>query len=166
MLLFVQSSAMRTSGAMRESVRLAPQHEKRAAARAVFAAVLHGMSIQATSVDAQTASAMFSEEQAARGESLYAGHCAVCHGAKLEGNPAVPLAGESFLARWADGQHTVDDLLYIIRTLMPYNAPGSLSRQQYADLTAYILKSNRYPAGEAELPARGAALKQMMLQPR
>jgi S-disulfanyl-L-cysteine oxidoreductase SoxD len=138
------------------------------ASLAVVAAVTFSTSIEAAAVDStgEGALALFSEDQAARGESLYAQHCAACHGAKLEGNPAVPLAGEKFLGRWADGQHSLDDLLYIIRTLMPYNAPGSLSRQQYADLAAYILKSNHYPAGDAELPPRGAALKQMIAPPR
>jgi hypothetical protein len=89
-----------------------------------------------------------------------------CHGGRLQGNPAAPLAGAAFVSRWADGQHTLDDLLYIMRTLMPYNAPASLTKQQYADVLAYVLKVNGYPAGEAELVPSAAVLKHITLQPR
>jgi len=30
---------------------------------------------------------------------------------------------------------------------MPEPAPGSLSRVEYVDLTAYVLKANRFPSG-------------------
>ena len=110
--------------------------------------------------------AFYSEGQAGRGEQLYQQYCMSCHGGRLQGNPAAPLAGTVFLSRWADGQHTLDDLLYIMRTQMPYNAPASLTRQQYADVLAYVLKANGYPAGEAELVPSAAVLKHITLQPR
>jgi cytochrome c len=109
---------------------------------------------------------LYTEAQATRGEQLYDQFCTACHGAKLQGNPAAPLAGSVFLGRWADGQHTLDDLFYIVRTQMPYNAPGSLARQQYADVVAYVLKVNAFPAGEMELTSSSAALKRVTLQPR
>jgi mono/diheme cytochrome c family protein len=109
--------------------------------------------------------AVYSEPQAARGEALFQEHCAACHGARLEGNPAVALTGPAFRARWEDGTHTLDDFYYIIRTLMPYSAPGSLSRPQYADIVAYILKVNAYPAGDKELEPKAPAMKTLVLQP-
>jgi len=115
---------------------------------------------------AQGAGAFYSEGQAGRGEQLYQQYCMSCHGGSLQGNPAAPLVGTAFLSRWADGQHTLDDLLYIMRTQMPYNAPASLTRQQYADVLAYVLKANGYPAGEAELVPSAAVLKHITLQPR
>ena len=108
---------------------------------------------------------LFSEVQAARGESIYQQHCSACHGARLQGSPAAPLTGEAFRARWEDGRHTLDDLYYIIRSLMPNNAPGSLSKAQYSDVVAYILKVNGYPAGGAELVPTAAAMKAVTLQP-
>lgn len=113
-----------------------------------------------------TDNGFFSDAQAARGGALYDQYCTACHGARLEGNPGAPLVGATFLARWADGQHTLDDLFYVVRTLMPYNAPGTLTRQQNADVVAYILKVNGYPVGEDELPPNAAALKKMTLLPR
>ena len=63
---------------------------------------------------------MYGEEQALNGHDLYNEHCASCHGAALEGQGSLPLSGATFRARWADDHHSVDDLFYIIRTLMPY----------------------------------------------
>jgi mono/diheme cytochrome c family protein len=108
---------------------------------------------------------VYSEEQAVRGEELYQQYCSLCHGARLQGSPAAPLTGEAFRGRWEDGRHTLDDLYYIVRSLMPNNAPGSLSKAQYADVVAYILKVNNYPAGEAELAPKPAAMKAVILQP-
>jgi mono/diheme cytochrome c family protein len=110
-------------------------------------------------------SRVYSEAQAARGEALFQQHCAACHGARLEGNPAVALTGPAFRARWEDGSHTLDDLYYVIRSLMPNTAPGSLSKPEYADIVAYILKVNAYPAGEGELVPNAAIMKAVVLQP-
>jgi len=108
----------------------------------------------------------YSAAQAARGETLYEQYCMTCHGAKLQGNPAAPLAGPVFQGRWADGQHTLDDLFYIVRTQMPYSAPGSLAKQQYADVIAYVLKMNGYEPGATELMPIASTLKKITLQPR
>ena len=109
--------------------------------------------------------ARYNEAQASRGSDLYQQHCSVCHGAQLQGSPAAPLTGPAFSGRWEDGKHTLDDLYYIIRSLMPNNAPGSLSRAEYADIVAYILKVNRYPAGESELNPKAADMKGVVLEP-
>ena len=108
---------------------------------------------------------VYTTAQAARGEALYQQHCVTCHGARLEGNPAAALTGPAFRARWEDGAHTLDDLFYIVRTLMPNNAPGSLSKPEYADVVAYILKVNGYPAGQADLLPKAAIMKPVVLQP-
>jgi mono/diheme cytochrome c family protein len=109
--------------------------------------------------------ATFTDAQALRGGELYQQNCSACHGSQLQGNPAAPLTGPAFSGRWEDGKHTLDDLYYIIRSLMPNNAPGSLSKAQYADIVAYILKVNRYPAGESELVPKAADMKAVVLQP-
>lgn len=113
-----------------------------------------------------SAEGVYSDAQAARGETVYQQYCAACHGPSLQGNPAAPLTGPAFGARWEDGKHTLDDLFFIVRSLMPNNAPGSLSKAQYADVVAYILKINGYPAGDTELIPTAAAMKKVTLQPR
>ena len=109
--------------------------------------------------------AVYTTAQSERGEETYQQHCAACHGARLQGVPAAALTGEAFRGRWEDGKHTLDDLYYIIRSLMPNNAPGSLSKAQYADIAAYILRINNYPAGETELEPNAAAMKAVTLAP-
>ena len=111
------------------------------------------------------ASGVYSAAQAARGEALYFQHCVTCHGTHLEGSPAAALTGPAFRARWEDGSHTLDDLYYIVRTLMPNTAPGSLSKAEYADVVAYILQANGYPVGEIDLVPKGAIMKPVVLQP-
>ncbi len=112
-----------------------------------------------------SASGVYSEPQALRGEALYLQHCVACHGTHLEGSPAAALTGPAFRARWEDGSHTLDDLYYIVRTLMPNTAPGSLSKTEYADVVAYILRVNGYPIGETDLVPKGAIMKPVVLQP-
>ncbi|MEO8134429.1 MAG: cytochrome c [Betaproteobacteria bacterium] len=119
------------------------------------------LTVSTTSAD----DGLYSAAQAARGEETYQQFCSACHGARLQGTPAAPLTGEAFRGRWEDGKHTLDDLYYIIRSLMPNNAPGSLSKAQYADVVAYILKVNSYPAGGEDLVPKAAAMKAVTLQP-
>jgi len=110
--------------------------------------------------------AWYSEGQAARGVRAYDDACAACHGLHLEGGSAVPLSGATFQARWVDSGRTVDEFYYIVRTLMPYDRPASLSKQQYIDIVAYVLKVNDYRAGPQELLPEASVLKGLMLRSR
>jgi mono/diheme cytochrome c family protein len=102
---------------------------------------------------------VFTAEQAKRGEKVYAETCATCHGPKLQGTDAggPPIGDKDFISSWKE--MSVGALLNKINTDMPSNAPGSLTPEQYADVTAYVLSANRYPAGQTELPTDAATLK-------
>jgi cytochrome c len=103
---------------------------------------------------------VYTEDQAKRGEGVYAKECASCHGSELTGGESAPaLAGDSFFANW--NGLTLGDLFERIRVSMPQNAPGSLSRQQNADILAFILKVNQFPAGKTELDRQTDILKQI-----
>jgi S-disulfanyl-L-cysteine oxidoreductase SoxD len=103
---------------------------------------------------------VYTKQQAERGIELYATHCRSCHGESLEGNgPAQPLAGPVFTANW-DGV-SMGDMLERTRTSMPIDKPGSLSRQQVADVLAFVLSANKLPAGEVELPRQAEILNQI-----
>jgi S-disulfanyl-L-cysteine oxidoreductase SoxD len=100
---------------------------------------------------------VYTEVQAARGSASFAQVCAICHGASLGGVGEAPaLVGAQFISDF--NGLTVGDLFERIRTTMPLNNPGALSRDQYADILAFILKSNGYPAGERELYRRSEFL--------
>jgi mono/diheme cytochrome c family protein len=96
-----------------------------------------------------TADGVYSTAQAARGQQVYKAQCAECHGSALEGGSGPPLAGTGFLASWS--AQPVGNLVDKIQKTMPFNMPGSLSRQQSTDLAAYVLQTGKFPAGQGEL---------------
>jgi len=119
------------------------------------------MLLLASAVHAQQAASVwdgvYTQAQADRGKSTYGKECASCHGAALNGSGAVPpLAGPDFKGNW-NGQ-TADDLFEKMQTSMPADQPGRLSREQNADILAFLFASNGFPAGQNELPTDAAAL--------
>jgi len=103
-------------------------------------------------------SGVFTTGQADRGGAVYARNCANCHGGGLEGADMSPaLAGAAFMANWND--LTLGDLFERIRISMPADRPGTLSRQEQADVIAYVLRANQFPVGTTELPTETPALR-------
>ena len=97
-------------------------------------------------------------DQVKRGSDTYAMQCAACHDAQLAGSGTAPaLAGTDFSANWKD--ETVGSLFERIRATMPADNPGSLKREQVADLVSFILNFNKYPTSEKELGTESEALK-------
>ena len=106
---------------------------------------------------------VYTEEQAKRGAPLYSEQCASCHGPELMGGEmAPPLATGDFLSGW--DSLTMGDLFERIRISMPQNNPGSLSGQQNADILAFVLSANKFPAGQTELSNQGMALKDIKFE--
>jgi cytochrome c len=105
----------------------------------------------------------YTGEQAKRGEPLYHQKCASCHGDKLTGGEsAPPLTGGQFLSNW--NGLTLDVLFERIRTTMPSDNPAKVGRVPKADILAYILSMNRFPAGNAELQSRSEMLKEILIE--
>jgi mono/diheme cytochrome c family protein len=106
------------------------------------------------------AAGIYTADQAHRGEALYKAQCTSCHGDALDGaGPYPPLSGNDFLSKY-EGQPALN-VYDMIQKLMPATAPGSLTRPQAADLLAYILSYNKFPAGKTELPSDEDALKKL-----
>jgi S-disulfanyl-L-cysteine oxidoreductase SoxD len=105
---------------------------------------------------------VYTEEQARRGETLYARECASCHRNDTGGEEASALAGPAFLANW-DGL-TVGDLYQRIRVSMPPANPRRLSRRQITDILVHMLKANGFPAGKTELAQETEAMKQVRIE--
>jgi mono/diheme cytochrome c family protein len=107
---------------------------------------------------------VYTPEQAKRGDAAYAKDCAQCHGTSLTGGEsAPPLAGGDFLSNW--NGLTVGDLYDRFRTTMPADRPGGLNRERYADILAYVLSVNQFPAGKTELEHQSEVLKQIRIEP-
>ncbi len=106
---------------------------------------------------------MYTDAQAARGETVYNANCAVCHGDNLGGNEMGPeLAGGSFVGFW-DGL-SLGDLFMVMSVSMPQDNPGSLGTSQYVDVIAYMLQRSEFPSGSAELPADQDGLRAVTIQ--
>jgi mono/diheme cytochrome c family protein len=133
---------------------------KTASAFVIFGIALLGTAY--SSVHAQAPASVldgiYTTAQAERGKKVYEDTCVGCHGPKLEGGASGPtLSGPDFTSGYKDG--SAGALLNKISQDMPSNAPGSLEPQQYADVFAYVLSVNKYPAGQTEAPKDPAALK-------
>jgi mono/diheme cytochrome c family protein len=95
--------------------------------------------------------AVYTEEQAKRGEDLYTKSCGSCHGTELTGtDKGPPVVGAIFDANY-DGKK-MGDLSERIRTTMPVDNPGSLTRAQNADVLSFMLHKAGAPAGTTNLP--------------
>jgi mono/diheme cytochrome c family protein len=89
---------------------------------------------------------VYTAGQASHGDSLYKVTCIKCHGATLSGgDEGSPLVGSAFLGNWRD--LTLDQLFDKIRTSMPPDNPKSIATRDVADLVAYLLAQNQFPAG-------------------
>lgn len=96
---------------------------------------------------------VFTQEQADRGKIAYDAHCASCHSGNLRGtwNMGPSIAGFRFNHSWND--QSVGDLFAYLKASMPKVDPGTLTDRQYADIVAYLLLRNEYPAGTTlEIP--------------
>jgi S-disulfanyl-L-cysteine oxidoreductase SoxD len=94
---------------------------------------------------------IYTNDQAARGESAYRSRCASCHGVSLEGSDdAPPLSGRDFTDDWNCAN--LADLFEKIQYTMPADRPGRLSEKEIAEILSYILKVNRFPPGASALP--------------
>jgi mono/diheme cytochrome c family protein len=94
---------------------------------------------------------IYSSAQAKRGQKLYFENCGLCHGGSLLGTPAGPaLAGPAFTYKW--NNRSLGELFDYMQLVMPVFNPGGLTRQQNADILAFMLDVNKFPSGTAELP--------------
>lgn len=109
----------------------------------------------ATAASPSTLRGSYTEAQAARGETTYRANCTSCHATSA-------YTGDAFVRAW--DSRTAFDLFELIRTTMPIDNPGRLSREQYADIVAYLFKLNRLPPGDRPLPADDDGLKQVRIE--
>ena len=104
---------------------------------------------------------VYAADQSKRGEMVYAETCAACHDPALTGGVGPALAGTEFITAWKE--MTVGDLFDRVKTTMPLSAPGTLTNEQTADVVAFVLSTNKFPAGAAPLATDLEALKDVKM---
>jgi mono/diheme cytochrome c family protein len=87
-------------------------------------------------------SATISAVQAKRGEATFRETCAACH-ATAQFNSA------AFARSW--NERPIFELFDQLRSNMPQDNPGGLTRQQYLDVVLYLFKLNGAPEGDQEI---------------
>jgi mono/diheme cytochrome c family protein len=101
---------------------------------------------------------VFTTAQAERGRSSFlSGRCGGCHQLDLSGDRGPALKGDAFLSHWENG--SVNALFKKISETMPPNGPNETTDEAKIDIVAFLLQSNNFPAGKAELRVDADALE-------
>jgi mono/diheme cytochrome c family protein len=102
-----------------------------------------------------TLDGVFTPTQAERGRKLFADACADCHTTDR-------FTGQDFRPSWS--RAPVSTLFTVLRTQMPFDNPGSLDRDEYAAIVAYLFELNGLPPGDSELPASSDSLRTLTIR--
>ena len=98
---------------------------------------------------------VYTAAQAERGQALFRSKCASCHAPNR-------FTDDLFYTSFAG--KPLWEMFDVISDSMPEDNPGSLKKEEYADVIAYLLKLNNFPAGETELPIDKDALSAILME--
>jgi mono/diheme cytochrome c family protein len=107
---------------------------------------------------------VYSKSQAERGRVVYNQECGTCHGETLKGGEAPELVGAEFVGRWKG--NSVGGLFEFVRKTMPSDNPGHLTSGEYAEVTAFLLSVNGFPAGDKDLADKADVLNEIRFDPK
>jgi mono/diheme cytochrome c family protein len=103
----------------------------------------------ATTAFAAPPPAIYTAAQSTAGATVFSANCAMCHGADMKGGAGPALLGQAFAS--ASSNYSVGAIFSEVAEQMPAGNPGGLTHDQYAQVMAYILSKNGYPAGGTAL---------------
>ena len=98
---------------------------------------------------------VYTAAQADRGTAVFRSKCASCHAPNR-------FTDDLFYSSFAG--KPLWEMFDVISDSMPEDNPGSLKKEEYADVIAYLLKLNNFPAGESDLPADKDALSAILME--
>ena len=119
------------------------------------AAVLFITVITAAQGQRSVKTGVYTVAQADRGIAVFKSKCASCH--------APNRFTDDFFYQSFAGK-PLWEMFDVISDSMPEDNPGSLKKEEYADVIAYLLKLNNFPAGETELPIDKDALSAIVFE--
>ena len=128
--------------------------------RVMMGLVLAGCSMGIVAAAAQSPSkstydGVYTAAQAERGKKTFNDKCTACH------EPS-RFSGDTFHESW-DGK-ALKEIWDVASGTMPEDNPGSLKQNEYADIIAYFLSLNDYPAGDSELQPGAAAMASIKVE--
>ena len=109
------------------------------------------------SVGATIWDGVYTAEQADRGADTARTVCFACHSASEWTTPM-------FIRVWSG--RPIHQMWENLRMTMPYDSPGRLTAQEYADVVAYMLELNDVPVGDTELPSDADGLRRIRVTTR
>ena len=98
---------------------------------------------------------VYSTAQAERGAGVFQETCELCHQPGQFTSPG-------YFSAWTG--KTAFTVFEAIRSTMPYDNPGGLSRREYADVLTYIFGLNGLPAGDTDLGSDQRTLRQIRIE--
>jgi mono/diheme cytochrome c family protein len=123
---------------------------------AVCGAALLLVSVTLTGQDKKSVKAgVYTAAQADRGQTVFRSKCASCHAPNR-------FTDDLFYTSFAG--KPLWEMFDVISDTMPEDDPGSLKKEDYADVIAYLLKLNNFPAGASELPIDKDALSAIVME--
>ena len=122
----------------------------------VFGAALAWVSAAVAGQEKKSVKAgVYTAAQADRGLALYRTKCASCHAPNR-------FTDDLFYTSFAG--KPLWEMFDVISDSMPEDNPGSLKKEEYADVIAYLLKLNNFPAGQSDLPADRDVLSAIVME--
>ena len=98
---------------------------------------------------------VYTAAQAERGVTVFRSKCASCHAPNR-------FTDDFFYTSFAG--KPLWEMFDVISDSMPEDNPGSLKKEEYADVIAYLLQLNKFPAGDTELPIDKDALSAIVFE--
>jgi mono/diheme cytochrome c family protein len=121
----------------------------------IVVAVALGMSLLSAQEKTSVKAGVYTAAQAERGQTLFRSKCASCHAPNR-------FTDDFFYISFAG--KPLWEMFDVISDSMPEDNPGSMKKEEYADVIAYLLKLNNFPAGAAELPIDKDALSAILME--
>jgi len=100
---------------------------------------------------------VYSRTQADRGQVVFDRECARCH-------DVGDFVGEDYMTTW-QGQTLREFYLYISSGMPPDLHEEITDFQTYADIVAYVLRSNDFPSGDRDLSSSLDRLDRVRIEP-
>jgi mono/diheme cytochrome c family protein len=98
---------------------------------------------------------VYTAAQADRGQAVFGSKCASCHAPNR-------FTDDLFYTSFAG--KPLWEMFDVISDSMPEDNPGSLKKEEYADVIAYLLKLNNFPTGSSDLPIDKDALSAILME--